>query len=534
MGSEQSHNTNDNMSSLDNNLSDESNFMGSLPQMMEEPYLNPDPLDHIMKYISKKVKHEETLIKLSILVMASTYTPNPLNLALESPQSEGKSYSLVEVSQIFPPNDVWDLGGMTPQVLTRERGYHVDRTTGKNIEKDISDIKEELSVLTNSEEDKQKRKELRVKLIKIMDNAVKIVDMQGKILLFLEAPNNETFAKLRPILSRDKYEIEYKFVDRAYKNGPQITMEARIRGWPVAIYATADNPQGTIWDQIRSRFIIVSPNMNKKKYKAANKYTASKYGSISNPIELKKEDKEFQKCRNYINYVKSELYSKYYKTSHEEYFKPENISFTWNPMAKKLERSFPSSIGQHIRDFKYFMALMDISCLFSLFNRPYFEVGGYPHWMVTKWDLKNITEVFDNYHFFIKIGELPIKMFENIIQEMDLNHETVDNEEGFTWKDLRDEMGKLDYPNSKTHLQNNIISPLEQIGLLSKGKSKSDQRINIYVPFAEKYEQLLTNSFLKINYGPDDLINDFTALENINNGISTLTLNSEVFQGRSP
>ena len=63
-------------------------------------------------------------------------------------------------------------------------------------------------------------------------------------------------------------------------------MEARIRGWPVAIYATADNPQGNIWEQIRSRFIVVSPNMRKEKYKAANQYTASKHGSISDPLRL--------------------------------------------------------------------------------------------------------------------------------------------------------------------------------------------------------------------------------------------------------
>lgn len=497
------------------------------PKKIEDPYLTPDPLNFIMRYIAKKVKHEETLIKLTILVMASAYTPNPLNLALESPQSEGKSYSLVEVSKIFPTNDVWDLGGMTPQVLTRERGYHVDRETGKNIEKDIGELKGAISVLGNSEDDKLKRTDLRANLTKLMNNAVKIVDMQGKILLFLEAPHHETFARLRPILSRDKYEIEYKFVDRAYQNGPQVTMEARIRGWPVAIYATADNPNGNLWDQIRSRFIIVSPNMKKIKYKAANEYTASKYGSISNPKDLAKEDKEFQRCRQYIHLLKSELYSKYNDLFNEDYYKPENVSFTWNPMARKLEKSFPSSIGQHMRDFKYFMALMDVSCLFSLFHRPYFEVDRYPHWMVTKWDLKNITEVFDNYHFFIKIGELPIKIFEDIISKMSLEHETEDDEDGFTWKDLRDGLGRAGLPNSKTHVQNNIIDPLEQVYLLSKGKSKADKRVNVYVPFTENYEQLVTNSFLKIKYGCDELRKDFEEIKTIHNGITPLTMNSK-------
>lgn len=502
-----------------------------MPKKLEDPHLSPDPLDYIMRYVSKNVKHEPTLIKLALLVMASAYTPNPLNLALESPQSEGKSYPLIEVAELFPRKDVWDLGGMTPQVLTRDRGYYVDRETGKNIGEDIGKLKIEINALGSSKEDKTKKDKLKKELVTLMNGAVKIVDMQGKILLFLEAPSKETFAKLRPILSRDKYEIEFKFVDIPYKNGPQVTMEARIRGWPVAIYATADNPQGNIWDQIRSRFIVVSPNMRQEKYKAANQYTASKHGSISDPLKLSKVNDELTICRTYISLLKQKLNEKYLELSKKKYFKPENVSFTWNPMAKKLEKSFPSNLGQHMRDFKYFMALMDISCLFSLFNRPYFEITEHPHWVVTKWDLKNVIELFDNYHFFVKIGELPIKIFEDIILGMDLNHKSVDDDDGFSWKDLRDELGRKGLPNGKTHVQKNIIDPLEQVGLLCKVNNKDDKRFNVFVPFSEKYEQLSTNSFLKIKYWPEDFKNDFNQIKNIRSDISPINIQSKSISG---
>ena len=500
-----------------------------IPEKLEDPCLPPDPLKFITNYVSRKVKHEKPLIRLITLVMASAYTPNPLNLALESPQSEGKSYPLVEVAELFPTKDVWDLGGMTPQVLTRERGYYVDRETGKSIEEELARLKSEISALKSSKEDKEKKAELKQELISLMNGAVKIVDMQGKILLFLEAPSKETFARLRPILSRDKYEIEYKFVDIPYKNGPQVTMEARIRGWPVAIYATADSPHGNIWDQIRSRFIVVSPNMKKEKYKAANQYTASKYGSISNPSKLVKVNTELKQCKNYIYLLKKAMYKKFVELSKKDYFKPENVSFTWNPMAIKLEKSFPSNLGQNMRDFKYFMALMDVSCLFSLFHRPYFEVGKHPHWIVTKWDLKNVIEVFDNYHFFVKIGELPIKIFEEIILKMELNHKSVDDDNGFSWKDLRDELGKRGLPNGKTHVQKNIISPLEQVGLLCKVNNRDDNRYNVYVPFHEKYEQLSTNSFLKIKYGPEDFKRDFNQIKNKQSDITPITINQKSF-----
>jgi hypothetical protein len=48
-----------------------------------------NPLESITKIISKDVKNEDHLIKLILLAMTSAYTPTPLNMALEGPQSEG-------------------------------------------------------------------------------------------------------------------------------------------------------------------------------------------------------------------------------------------------------------------------------------------------------------------------------------------------------------------------------------------------------------------------------------------------------------
>lgn len=488
---------------------------GFFDKKKEDPYLEPNPLDYITKYVSKSVKYENTLIKLAILVMASAYTPNPLNLALESPQSEGKSHPLIEVAKLFPQDDVWDLGGMTPKALNREKGYLVDKLTGKSVENEVKELRGQISELGDGKEDKKTKNILKSNLDDLISNSVKIVDMQGKILLFLESPKSETFATLRPILSRDKYEIEYKFVDRAYPNGPQVTMEARIRGWPVAVYAMADNPDGNIWNQIRSRFIVVSPTMTQKKYKAVNKYTASKYGSISDPTKLRRINKKFHKCSNYIKLFKMELESKFIDLSKEEYYQPDSVSFTWNPMAKKLEKDFPSKMGQNMRDFKYFMSLMDASCLFSLFHRPYFEVEGYPHWIVTKQDLNNTKKVFEDYHFFIKIGEYPIKIFENIITKLDLTHESVDGDKGFSKKDLLTALSEKGKSCGETYLNEEIIRPLEQIGLLNTFKDESDKRSNVYVPFNENYKQISSYGFLEVDYNLDDFKNDFNPRKDI-------------------
>jgi hypothetical protein len=155
---------------------------------------------------------------------------------------------------------------MSPAALRREKGTLFDKNTGKSLEPEISTIKKAMGMLGESKPDKKKKAQLKTKLVKTIERGVNTINLEGKILLFLEAPNKKTLEELRPILSRDTYEISYKYVDKAYQNGPQVTLEARIKGWPVAIYATADAPQGNIWKQIRSRFIIVSPTMNLAKY----------------------------------------------------------------------------------------------------------------------------------------------------------------------------------------------------------------------------------------------------------------------------
>ncbi len=78
-----------------------------------------------MKYVSEKVKHEETLIKLTILVMASAYTPNPLNLALEVRKVKVNLILWLKY-QKYSQLMMFGISVDLCQVLTREWGHHVD------------------------------------------------------------------------------------------------------------------------------------------------------------------------------------------------------------------------------------------------------------------------------------------------------------------------------------------------------------------------------------------------------------------------
>jgi hypothetical protein len=78
------------------------------------------------------------------------------------------------------------------------------------------------------------------------------------------------------LLSHDKYEVEYSYVDTS---GSIKTKGNILRGWPVVIFAQAiDLTHYERYAEIQRRFIFANPKMDKDKYRAAIGLLADKYG----------------------------------------------------------------------------------------------------------------------------------------------------------------------------------------------------------------------------------------------------------------
>lgn len=71
-----------------------------------------------------------------------------------------------------------------------------------------------------------------------------------------------------PLLSHDKYESEYKYVDTS---GSIKTYKNLLRGWPSFIFAQAiDYSEYKRFPELQRRFIITNPTMDsKEKYSEA-------------------------------------------------------------------------------------------------------------------------------------------------------------------------------------------------------------------------------------------------------------------------
>ena len=98
-----------------------------------------------------------------------------------------------------------------------------------------------------------------------------------KTLVFLDSPRPELFSALMPLLSHDKYEVEYEYADKTH-NGIK-TKSNVLRGWPAVIFAQAiDYSHYQRYPEIQRRFIITNPKMTTQKYEQAIDLISDKYG----------------------------------------------------------------------------------------------------------------------------------------------------------------------------------------------------------------------------------------------------------------
>jgi len=298
----------------------------------EAPKLAPS-LDDIMSYLRTRIAKDEKITKLVLLTCLSAYTDDPLNLFLKGPSSIGKSYIPIEVSKLFPEKDVWILGGLSPTALIHEKGILVDEY-GNPI--DFSEAPDEDAPREEKLEWKEK-----------LQNAKVLVDLSHKILIFTEAPSEETFYKLRPILSHDRREIEFKFTEKG-TTGRLKTTSVILRGFPATIFCSTSVKY---IEEFATRFIVVTPEQNEEKYRLAN--------------ELSAIEDEFPEL---LQEVPNSIISYF-----NDLRNMTNVRIVI-PNARKLANLFPSKAPRDMRDWKMLKRIIKTSAILNFLGRKRVEI----------------------------------------------------------------------------------------------------------------------------------------------------------------
>jgi len=304
------------------------------------------PIKQIEDYLNSIIKDDKKLVRKLLWCYLSTYTSNPINLGIMAPSSEGKTYATVEVSKLFPKEDIISVGRMSPTALIHQKGILVNENHNP-IEEKLELLEYELE----NSKDSNFKKEVKKEKKELLGKSKNLIDLSGKILLFLEPPNPKLWDVLKPILSHDSYEIEYKTTQT---DGSLRVKESIIRGWPAVVFCSAKNEaHDRIWDEIETRFDITSPNTSAKKYLEANRFTSLKMCTPSFADSLVNDEEGEKYARYYVEEIKESLLK----------FNDRNL--IWNPFHKIIADAFPNREGISMRHFKRFISYCNLSTLIN-------------------------------------------------------------------------------------------------------------------------------------------------------------------------
>jgi len=180
----------------------------------------PITLDQVKEVLNLTIKKDNENKLVTFLAMLTAYTDNAqFNLSFNAPSSSGKSFIPLEVSSLFPDEDMLKLGNCTPAAFFHENGVY----------------------------DKEKNE--------------RRIDLSRKIIIFLDMPHTDLLARLRSLLSHDEKEMRVKITDRGDKGGHR-TKTAVIVGFPTVIFCSANAKMD---EQEMTRFILLSPETDVEK-----------------------------------------------------------------------------------------------------------------------------------------------------------------------------------------------------------------------------------------------------------------------------
>jgi hypothetical protein len=279
-----------------------------------------DKIKFCLDIILKEARKEEKLSYQLFITMCSAYSNNPLNLLINAPSGVGKNYVINKVTELFPENDILSLARMTDKALFHRPGTLVikNELTGEyeSIEQRIKDIDEQIEdkeyEISKTYDRNLKQglksnvKELLSQKKDLLKDARKLIDLSNKIIIFLDTPKESLLAGLLPLLSHDKYEVEYEFVDT--HNGIK-TKNNVLRGWPAVIIAQAlDYSNSPRYPEYSRRFITTNPTISTEKFNEAVNLISNKF-SVPDWIyqQTVVSDKDKDKAREIVKGLKEQI-----------------------------------------------------------------------------------------------------------------------------------------------------------------------------------------------------------------------------------
>jgi hypothetical protein len=360
------------------------------------------------------IKKDEPAKLITFCGMLNAQTEDDqFNVGYQEQSSSGKSYIPLEVSAYFPSDEVIDLGGATPTAFAHEQGeWDYDR------------------------------------------NAM-IVLLEAKIMIFIDMPDYRLLQKLRPMLSHDKKEIQYKATDKSERHGLR-TKTAIVRGYPSVFFCTTSTD---LDEQESTRLMLVSPETTQEKIDESLRLLALRRSNYEKYRKVVLGAPGRIWLSNRIKAVR--------QTKIREVILPEDGARLY----KKFKEDHPYLLPRHQRDFPRIIALVKAHALLNVFNRE--KVGDNDDAILaTQTDIDAGLDLYSNIESSNELGLSPYtyQIYEKAVKPI------LEPNVPLTRKDIRQQFFKAFRRTLPEKQESNILSQLEAAGLIVQDVDPNDKR----------------------------------------------------------
>lgn len=242
----------------------------------------------------------------SLIDMVSAKARNPINRRWTGRSGVGKTTIVVKVASLLPPEMLMVLSGATKKTLW----YHPDTVE--------------------------------------VDENTRVMDLAGKILILLEESESKEFLdEIKPLLSHDKHELTYTFVEKF--GNVNVTRKMVLRGWPVYIGITTE-PE--LREEQQTRALLGTPDYGREKWRAVIAADAT------NATKLQAETES-----SLVPLVQEAI----------RQLKTYNVWMPWLPLVGAL---FPHEDAKSMREWMFFHSFLDSIAILLQEQLPKVVVNG--------------------------------------------------------------------------------------------------------------------------------------------------------------
>lgn len=405
------------------------------------------------------------------------------NVSFNAPSSTGKSYLALEVAKFFPEEDL-DIHSYTSPtaffhelgILTKKNGSPLlDRRPYINQKMDEWE-KENPRPYSDKERSPERarwrdaRKEAYRNYRDEWEQIEKqyIVDLEKRILIFVDQPHDRLLRVLRALLSHDQKMLPVKITDKT-KEGGNRTKNIVVKGFPTVFFASASFSMDS---QEQTRFWLLSPEMTSEKIEDSLFLQAYSIGNRTGfRVQLKSDmGRDFLKQR--VRAIKEQNIDQVILREDEQ-----ASLLSWFMDERKLS-------PRHQRDFPRLIALVKAHALLNLFQRDRSEDGFSIY--ATMEDVEAAKTLINNIIEANELG-LPPYIYKFYFEKL----EPVLTDEGITRETLSRLYKQYYHERLGEKARKKVVDLLDEAGLIYEDKDPEDGRRNRIYPLSGGGEKKL-------------------------------------------